>query len=277
MKTFHFLGIPISFLGLMTAIGVFIGFLVAKKEIKRKELDINILYDLTIYTVISGLLGARLFYVLFYNLSFYIKNPIDIIKINDGGMSIHGALFSAFIVAFIYIKKNKLSFLRYADAIAPSIILGQGIGRIGCDVFGKPMNYPYFWGVMYQGQLVYPVQVYEFILNYLVFFILWRLRKKTKYNGQLFFLYVILFALNRGIVEFFRINPLISGWFSISHLLSALFIVGTLIIKYFVKKKSNCINIKQTQINKSDGLLKDIMFLIVIIIISLIIFYSVQA
>lgn len=276
MKTFDFFGISISFLGLMTAIGIILGLFVAKREVKRKGLNVDVLYNLVLYAVISGLLGARLFYVIFYNLSYYLKNPIDIIKINDGGMSIHGALFAAFIVSFIYIKKKKLSFLKYADAIAPSIILGQAIGRIGCDVFGKPMNSPYFWGVLNQGQIVHPVQVYEFILNYIVFFILWRLRKKTKYDGQLFFLYVILFALNRGIVEFFRINPLISGWFSVSHLLSLLFIAVTLISMHFVKKKPAIEIVHQESDEKNNSFLKDILIVIAITIVSLIIYYSVQ-
>ncbi len=276
MKTFHILGIPISFLGLMTAVGILTGFYLAKKEVKRKGLNVDKLYDLAMYAVISGILGARIFYVLFYNFRYYLDNPIDIIKINDGGMSIHGALFASFIVSFIYIKKNKLNFLKYADAIAPSIILGQGIGRVGCDVFGKPMNKPYFWGVMYQGQMVHPVQVYEFMLDYLVFFLLWRLRKHIKYDGQLFFLYIMLFAVNRGIIEFFRINPLIFGWFSISHLLSLMFIIITLLIMHFVKMNSP----KKLNINaKAEmnvGLIKDILILSGITFVSAIIFYSVQ-
>lgn len=260
----------------MTAIGVLIGFFVAKKEVKRKGLNVDKLYDLAMYAVISGLLGARLFNVLFYNLSYYIENPMDIIRITDGGMSIHGALFAAFIVSFIYIKKNNLSFLNYADAIAPSIILGQGIGRIGCDVFGKSMTTPYFWGVKYHDQIVHPVQAYEFLLDYLVFFILWRKRKNTKYDGQLFFTYIILFSLNRGIIEFFRINPLIFGWFSISHLLSLLFIIVSLIIMYIVKNKSKKATIIQPQNVVSDGWIKDILMLVFIASISLFVFYTVQ-
>jgi phosphatidylglycerol---prolipoprotein diacylglyceryl transferase len=279
MKTFHLLGIPISFLGLMTGIGVLVGIYIARKEIRRKGLNEDVLYDLAIYTVVSGLVGARLFYVLFYNLNYYLKQPFDIIKIYDGGMSIHGALFVAFIVAFIYIKKNKLSFLMYADAIAPSIILGQGIGRVGCDVFGKPMNNSRFWGVMNQGQLVHPVQVYEFLLNYLVFFILWRMRKYTKYDGQLFFLYIILFAINRGLVEFFRINPLLYGWLSISHLLSLLFIIITLILMYFVKKNNSIFTNKgiDFKVSKTKELIIDSLFTLSIIIISLLIFYTIQS
>jgi len=82
-----------------------------------------------------------------------------------------------------YIRKHKLSFFKYADALAPGIILGQGIGRVGCDVFGKAMTVPYAWGIEHQGQLLHPAQVYEFLLNYLVFFILWRKRKSIRYDG----------------------------------------------------------------------------------------------
>ncbi|ERJ11249.1 prolipoprotein diacylglyceryl transferase [Haloplasma contractile] len=279
MKTFHLFGLPISFLGLMTMIGVLVGLYIAKKEVKRRGLNVDVLDDLALYTVTSGVLGARLFYILFYNLNYYIKHPVDIIKIYDGGMSIHGALFTAFIVAFVYIRKNNLSFLKYADAVAPSIILGQGIGRVGCDVFGKPMDDPKFWGVMFHGQIAHPVQVYEFMLNYLVFFILWRIRKHTKYDGQLFFLYVILFSINRGIVEFFRINPIIFGWFSISHLLSLLFILLTLIVMYFVKKNDSNLIIRGIDFkkDKKKELFKDCLFVIIIVIISLFIFYTVQS
>jgi phosphatidylglycerol---prolipoprotein diacylglyceryl transferase len=278
MKTFHLLGLPISFLGLMTGIGIFVGIYLAKKEFKRKGLNEDVLYDLALYTVVSGLIGARLFYVLFYNLDFYSKHPIDILKIYDGGMSIHGALFTAFIVAFIYIKHNHLNFLQYADAVAPSIILGQAIGRIGCDVFGKTMKHPRFWGVLYQNQLVHPVQVYEFLLNYLVFFVLWRKRKNIRFDGQLFLLYIILFSINRGIVEFFRVNPMLYGWLSISHLLSILFILTTLVISFVLKKshitsRINEINSKENRID----LIKDILFVLSLISISLFIFYTIQS
>ena len=272
---FHVFGVPIQFFGVMIAIGMLAGIFVAHKEIKRKGLDTENFFDIVLYSIISAIVGARLFYIIFYNPLYYIENPIEIFKVYEGGLSIHGGLLGAFIVDFVYIKKHKLNFFKYADAIAPGIILGQGIGRIGCDVFGKPISSILPWGVSYGGQLLHPTQVYEFVLNYLVFFILWRKRKNVKYNGQIFILYIILFSINRGVVELFRVNPSIIGWFSISHLLSAIFIIGAFILMYMIKHGTfgpTATKIEVATEKKSD-LLKDILIVIGLILASITIFY----
>lgn len=276
---FHIFGVPIHFFGVMIALGMLAGIYVAYIEAKRKGLDTGKLFDIVLYSVIAGVIGARLFYIVFYNLSYYIKNPVEIIKINEGGLSIHGGLFTAFIFAVIYVKKHRLNFFKYADAIAPAIILGQGIGRVGCDVFGKAMSIPLPWGVRYQGQLVHPAQVYEFVLNYLVFLILWRKRKNIKYDGQIFIWYIILFSINRGVVELFRINPLIIGWFSVAHLLSVLFIIGALVLMYFIKRgvfSTSTVDSTMAVEGKSS-LAKDILIILGLMIISMIVFYTVQS
>lgn len=233
---FYLFGFPVYFFGVMIALAMLAGIFIAYREVKRKELEVDILFDLVLYGILSALIGARVFYILFYDWSYYVQNPGDILKINEGGLSIHGGLLGAFIFAFCYFRKQQISFFAYADALAPGIILGQGIGRVGCDVFGKVMSTAHLWGIERQGQLLHPVQVYEFLLDYLVFFILWNKRKIISYNGQLFLWYVILFSINRGTVEFFRENPPVSGWFSISHLLSVLFIAGALTVISFARR-----------------------------------------
>lgn len=279
---FSILGFPIYFFGVMIALGILAGIFISYKEVKRKVLETDTVFDLAIYGIGSAILGARLFYILFYNLSYYIDNPVEIILISEGGLSIHGGLIGAFLFGIYYFRKNKLSFLNYADAIVPGIILGQAIGRIGCDVFGKVLTTSYPWGIEQQGQLVHPTQVYEFLLNYIVFFILWRKRRNIKYNGQLFVWYLVLFAFNRSIVELFRYNPSIIGWFSISHLLSIGLIIAAIIISILIKKKEN-ISLdsidKNREFNAENRItrIKEIIYLIVIIVISLIIFYAVQS
>lgn len=276
---FNIFGIQIHFFGVMIALGMLAGLLVAYIEVKRKGLDVEKLFDIVLYSMISAIVGARLVYIVFYDFSYYLNNPIDIIKINEGGLSIHGGLLGAFIPAFFYIRKHKLNFFKYADALAPGIILGQGIGRVGCDVFGKVMSIPLPWGIMRQGQLLHPAQVYEFLLNYLVFFFLWRKRKSIKYAGQIFSWYIILFSINRSIVELIRTNPSVAGWFSISHLLSVLFIAGAIVMMYFAKKKSGGIgaaNMQEAPINKWDWL-KDTLITLVLMVVSVLIFYTVQS
>lgn len=278
-ELFHIFGIPINFFGVMIALGMLAGVFVAHREVKRKKLNVDKLFDIALYSIISAVVGARLFYILFYNLSYYLENPVDIIKINEGGLSIHGGLLGAFIFAFFYFRKQKLNFFKYADAMAPGIILAQGIARIGCDVFGKVMSIPRPWGIEREGQLLHPAQAYEFILNYLVFFILWRKRKNIKYNGQLFVWYIILFSINRSVVELFRINPSVIGWFSISHLLSLLFIAAAIVFMYIAKKKNNDVpvdSLEDVTVHKLDWL-KDILITLVLIAVSLLIYYTVQS
>jgi len=278
---FHIFGFPVHFLGLMIAVGMMAAIIVAYFETKRKRLDYDKLFDLILYCMIAGIVGARLFYILFYNFPYYLGHPIEIFRITEGGLSIHGGLISAIAAGYFYIRKNKLDFFRYADALAPGVILAQGIGRVGCDVFGKVTQTPLFWGVNVSGQLLHPAQVYEFLLDYLVFFILWRKRKHIDYNGQIFIWYIVLFAVNRGIVEFFRINPLIYGWFSVSHLLSAAFIAGALIFLHFMKKGTlGPVSVETDQMEspaKADAwynIFMDIVIVAGIAVISLFIYYS---
>ncbi|NJD01626.1 MAG: prolipoprotein diacylglyceryl transferase, partial [Ruminiclostridium sp.] len=236
-------------------------------------------FDIALYSIISAIVGARLFIILIYNLSYYLKNPVDVFKINEGGLSIHGGILGALIFVFFYFRKQKLSFFKYADAIVPGVILGQGIGRIGCDVFGKVMSTPLPWGIERQGQILHPAQVYEFLLNYLVFFVLLRKRKSIRYDGQLFLWYIILFSINRSVVELFRNNPSVVGWFSISHLLSLFFIIGAIIVMYFIRKKKFEIP-AENEGNKSvdlKDLVKDILITLILMAVSLMIFYAVQS
>jgi len=129
------------------------------------------------------------------------------------------------------------------------------------------------WGINVGGNILHPAQVYEFILDYILFIILWRKSEKQKYEGELFVIYIIGFPIIRGIVEFFRINPVIWGPFSISHVLSLLFIIVGIMIHVYLKLN------KKTEINSEESIIAmylKIICLILLIIISLITFYVVQ-
>lgn len=277
---FEIFGLPIYFFGTMIAIGMLGGILISYMEVRRKKLEYDRVFDLALYGIISAVVGARLFYIIFYNFSYYIKNPIEIFEISEGGLSIHGGLIGAFIFGWFYFRKHKLKFFKYADAIVPGIILGQGIGRVGCDVFGKVMTTPYLWGVERSGQILHPTQLYEFILNYIVFFILWRKRKSIRYEGQLFVWYLILFSINRSVVELFRHNPSVIGWFSISHLLSLVLIIGAFILMAILKQ-NRLVDIQENSANmnlvkKIVDWIKDIVITLILISISVVIYYVVQ-
>ncbi len=179
------------------------------------------------------------------------------------------------LAGYIYSIKSKISFLKLADIAVVGIALAQGIGRVGCDVFGKPMANVMIWGINYNGQLLHPAQVYEFILDYILFIVLWRRSYKKKFEGELFIIYLIAFAIIRGIVEFFRINPVIWGPFSISHLLSlALVSIGLAIYILLAKR-----NTESQRIYVEDNKLKvttSIIILAALILVSIFVFYFVQ-
>lgn len=115
---FSVFGFPVHFLGLMIALGFVAAIIVAYIEVKRKGLDSEKLFDLTLYCMIAGIIGARLFYILFYDFPYYLGHPIEIFKITEGGLSIHGGLITAIVVGYLYMRKNKLNFFKYADAAA---------------------------------------------------------------------------------------------------------------------------------------------------------------
>lgn len=275
---FTIFGIPVYFFGLMVALGMLAGILAARLEIRRKGLDTEKFYDIVLYSVIIGVVGARLFYIAINDVSYYLQNPMKIIMINEGGSSIFGGILGAAIFAFLYSRKQKINFLEYADALAPGIILGQAVGRVGCDIFGKGMAQPMPWGISRQGQILHPAQVYEFLLDYLVFYIIWRKRKSVRYNGQLFLWYIVLFFINRGIIEFFRVNPSGTGWFSIAHLFSLIFIAGALAVMAVLKRKKPFAGedgIKSEGHQKWEWL-KDLCIVLALVTVSVFIYYTVQ-
>nr|WP_312578883.1 prolipoprotein diacylglyceryl transferase [Sedimentibacter sp.] len=264
----------IYFFGVAVAAGIAAGTNFAINEAKKRDISSETITDLILITIISGVLGARLFYILFYNPSIYFNNPVEIFKIYEGGLSIHGGIFTAIATGYIYTVKKKQSFLKLADIIVTALPLAQGIGRVGCDVFGKTMNNIMPWGINYGGQILHPAQVYEFILDYILFIFLWRRSYHKKFDGELFAIYLISFPIIRGIVEFFRINPIIWGPFSISHLLSLiLVIIGIVVYKILSKNKSEYNN---DLVNKEIKLSTSILYLIVLIAVSVFVFYYVQ-
>jgi phosphatidylglycerol---prolipoprotein diacylglyceryl transferase len=266
--------IHIYFFGVMIAAGIIAGSIFAIKQAEKRGISEDTMLNLIMIVVVSGVLGARLFYILFYNPSFYFSNPSEIIKIDEGGLSIHGGIFSAIIAGYIYSIKSKISFFKLADITVMALPLAQGIGRVGCDVFGKPMASVMPWGINYGGQVLHPAQVYEFILDYILFTILWRRSYKKKFEGELFIIYILAFPVIRGIVEFFRINPVIWGPFSVSHLLSLVLIIVGLVVYKLLSKKNSDINEYLTENRVSFRTM--IFCLISLVAVSILIFYYVQ-
>ncbi|WP_188453311.1 prolipoprotein diacylglyceryl transferase [Virgibacillus oceani] len=274
MKPLFSLGpITIYFFGLMIAIGALAGLLLFVREAKRRKMNHKLLTDGVIYSLFGGIIGARIVYIVVYNPSYYLANPMKVFFIQNGGLSIHGGILGGLLVGYLFLKRHKLPIWQTLDVVAPSLILAQGISRIGCDVFGVPISGSLPWGIEKYGELLHPAQAYEFLLDYLLFGYLWLRLKKTSYTGQVFLHYLIGYLAIRAIVEFARINPMVVGPFSVSHVMSLIGIVAAIfLIRY--RKRSGSID-KVNSIVKRDYL-KTGIFVLLLMVASLLLYYGVQ-
>lgn len=265
--------IKVYLFGMMIAIGVSVGLYFFLKVAKSKGLNDKVLLDGVLLSFLGGVIGARLIYILVYNPSYYFSNPLEIVYIHNGGLSIHGGLLGGFLVGILYLWKNKLPIGKTLDIAAPFIILAQGISRIGCDVFGYPTTNDPLWAIKVDGVLLHPAQAYEFTLNYLLFGYLWLRLKSSSYQGQVFLHYLIGFLTIRGIVEFFRVNPLLFDVISVSHVMSlaGIFVVFSLMI---YRKKTTKL-IKPVNVERYE-IAKTVIYVLGLTLVSLILYYLLQ-
>ena len=233
------------FLGIITALTLIY------KESKKRNIDIDFLINLAFYSILLGILGARIYYVLF-NLNYYIKNPIEIFEVWNGGLAIHGGLLTGLVVISLYSKKNKVNILKMLDIIGVGVIIAQAIGRWGNffngEAYGrvtslahlKAQHIPKFIidGMYIDGFYRQPTFLYESILCIIGFIIMLFLRKyKNLKVGQLTGFYLIWYGMIRFIIESMRSDSLMLGPIKIAQLISILFIVVGLIIE--IKSKNN--------------------------------------
>ncbi|MEM4337085.1 MAG: prolipoprotein diacylglyceryl transferase, partial [Candidatus Woesearchaeota archaeon] len=184
---------------------LYLNLLAKQKKIKLNEEEIS---ELVVYLIIGVVFGARIFYVLFYNLKFYSHNILDIFMLWKGGMSFHGGLIGATIAAFAFCRKNKINFYEIADNIAIPACVFLMLGRIGNfingELYGRVTEW--WWAVKFKGVegFRHPSQIYESFKNLIIFSILWFFKDKKKRDGFLFWLFIALYGLLRFFVEFFR-------------------------------------------------------------------------
>lgn len=220
---FNFFGLKIYYYSICIFFAVLISLLCGLFFIKRFKLSVNkeIVLDFVPFLIIAAIIGARLYYVLLSS-DFFIKNPLLILMIWTGGISIHGAFIGGVVFGFFYFKRKKLPFFPYADFFSVVLPLGQAVGRWGnffnSEAFGVPVagNVPFLLFVKesYRPALLlgheffHPVFLYESFFDFLIFLILTYIMKKTanKIDGLIFFSYILLYSFIRLILEFFRLD-----------------------------------------------------------------------
>lgn len=228
----------VSWYGLMYVFGFLISYLLVLYQIRRKDFGLSKpeIESLFFYLIIGLAVGARLGYVVFYNLGMYLRDPLEIFAVWRGGMSFHGGLVGVVAVGIIFSRKNRKSFWKLADLLTVTAPIGLALGRIGNfingELYGRVTQVP--WGMVFPlgGPLPrHPSQLYESALEgFLLFAILWRLKDKKIPEGGILPLFLIFYGIFRFFIEFFR-EPdaqlgFVLGPFSMGQVLCLLMILG---------------------------------------------------
>lgn len=235
---FEIFGLSIRWYGIFIATAVFLGTVIALKQAKITGIKENDLLDLLLYAIPISIIGARLYYVIF-SWDLYRDNPIEALNFRSGGLAIHGVLIGAVLTTIIFTRRRKISFWKLVDTAAPSLILGQAIGRWGNyvnqEAHGYATDLP--WGIMVDGVKVHPTFLYESIWNFGVFiFLMWYSRKKDHVDGAVFLWYLILYSFVRIFIEQLRTDSLMFGPIRVAQLISVIIIAVASYILF--KKKS---------------------------------------
>lgn len=229
--------LAVRWYGVLIASAVLLGVTLSQYLAKRRQVNPDIIGDVAIWLVIAAIFGARAYYVLF-QWQEYSQNPGDIIAIWRGGIAIHGAILGGILALLVFSRLNKLSAWQLMDIFAPSVALGQAIGRWGnffnSEAFGTPTNLP--WKLFIppsrrpleyiQFDYFHPTFLYESIWNFLVFLGLlwlffWGLKHRDRLKvGTLALLYFISYSLGRIWIEGLRTDSLMFGSLRIAQLIS---------------------------------------------------------
>ena len=236
---FTIFGLDIMWYGVLMASAMILCVLLALKEGLRVNISEDDILNLAIVSIPCGLIGARLYYVIF-NWSWYSKHLSEILNFRGGGMAIHGALIGGILAGFIYTKIKKINFFKMADTVMIGIPLGQAIGRwgnyINGEAHGGPTSLP--WGIMVNGVKVHPTFLYESIWDLAIFIFIWSFRKKKKYEGQLAIYYLILYSLGRFFIEGLRTDSLMIGPLRMAQVISLITIIVCLILHKILSKRN---------------------------------------
>ena len=242
---FNIFGFNVYYYSLCILLGVIVAYILITREGKRQGLPKEFISDLIFYTLIIGILGARVYYCVF-NLDYYLANPSEILKIYNGGLAIHGGVIAGLIFVYFYTKEKNVSFIKILDIVAPAVIIAQSFGRWGNffnqEAHGgittyqnlKNMHIPEFIinGMHIEGKYYYPTFFFESIWCLIGFIILMIARKnKNLRKGFQIGFYFIWYGIGRFFIETLRTDSLMFFNLKIAQIVSLIgIIIGIIII-----------------------------------------------
>jgi phosphatidylglycerol:prolipoprotein diacylglycerol transferase len=223
--------------GFMLAIAMLVAIWGVGRLFDREGYDREIVLDMVIVMIISGLIGARVLYITTFEWQTFLAHPLMFFDYRSGGLIWYGGFIGGFLGFVIYIWKKGLSFWQMADIYSPYTALGYAIVRIGCFLngccFGDVTSSK--WGVVFpavDNYFRYPTQLYSSAINFIFFILLMKLFPRRRFPGQVFLVYLIAYSVYRFVIEFFRFNANYYANLSIAQFISlTLFTLG--VIFYF--------------------------------------------
>ncbi len=243
--------LTIRWYGVLMACAMAIGLWLAYRDARRRGVDPEELLKTSELALLGGLVGARLYYVVF-NWDYYSRVPMKIIAVWEGGLAIHGGVLGGLLVGGLYTWWRSLPLRRYLDIVAPSLALGQAIGRWGNffneEAFGTPTALP--WKLYIsplhrplpyaQEEFFHPTFLYESLWDLLVFGVLVGVFRDRVARGPscLFWIYVGLYSVGRLVVEGLRTDSLMLGSIRVAQLASGISIVLAVVLVPFLLKRS---------------------------------------
>jgi phosphatidylglycerol:prolipoprotein diacylglycerol transferase len=205
--------VPIRLYGLMIGLGFILGIFLAARQARKEGVSPERVLDLGVFVLLAAIVGSRVLFVL-TNLHEFASKPLDAFALWRGGLVFYGGLLAAVPVGIWYLKKHEMPVWKTMDIMAPSIALGQAFGRLGCFSAGCCYGAPSsgFFSVVFNdphslaplGIPLFPTQLVESAGNLLIFLLLLLVRRYKTFDGQVFWLYALLYAVLRFVIEFFR-------------------------------------------------------------------------
>jgi phosphatidylglycerol:prolipoprotein diacylglycerol transferase len=212
--------------GLLIAAAMILGTALALREVKRRNWDEEQFLNMILVMLPLGVIGARLYFVIF-DWGYYSAHPEKIIATWEGGLAIHGGLIMGCLVILFFSRRYHFGFANTLDVVAPSVILGQAIGRWGNffnqEAYGYPVDPEKLpWAMLIDGAYRHPTFLYESLWNLLVFiFLLWFRRRPGRRSGDVILYYILLYSMGRFVIEGFRTDSLmVLGSFRIAQVVS---------------------------------------------------------
>ena len=237
---FHLFGLPIRWYGILIAIGMAIGTVLAIHRAKKAGISENSVLDMLLIAIPLAIIGARAYYVIF-KWEDYSGDILRILNIREGGLAIHGGIIAGILAGYFFCKLRNISFWKMADICIPSIVLGQAIGRwgnfINQEAYGIPTDLP--WGIMVNGEKVHPTFLYESLWNLALLIFLICYTKHKKFDGEVFLLYLAGYGIGRLWIEGLRTDQLFLWGTSIpiSQLISATIVLFSVVMIILRRRK----------------------------------------